>query len=109
MPFINKTLLKEIMKRSKLNNRFLKDWTDENKNSYQLQRNYCVALLCQTKKEYYGNLDEKKVSNNNIFWKKVKPFYSKKIVSREQNYNDRKWLNHFGRQLCCSVFSSREL
>ena len=37
MPFINKTLLKEIMKRSKLNNRFLKDWTDENKNSYQLQ------------------------------------------------------------------------
>ena len=41
---------------------------------------YC---LCQTKKEYYRNLDEKKVSNNKIFWKKVKLFYSKKIVSRE--------------------------
>ena len=41
---------------------------------------YC---LCQTKKEYYRNLDEKKVSNNKIFWKKVKSFYLKKIVSRE--------------------------
>ena len=34
MPFINKTLSKEIMKRTKLRNKFLKDRTEENRNRY---------------------------------------------------------------------------
>ena len=38
MPFINKTLSKEIMKRTKLRNKFLKDRTEENRNRYASQR-----------------------------------------------------------------------
>ena len=50
MPFMNKTLSKEIMKRTKLRNKFLKERTDESKKRYTLQRNHCVSLLKNTKK-----------------------------------------------------------
>ena len=46
MPFINKTL----SKRTKLGNKFLRDRTQENRNRYASQRNYCVSLLKKTKK-----------------------------------------------------------
>ena len=84
MPFMNKTLSKEIMKRTKLRNKFLKERTDESKKRYTLQRNYCVSLLKKTKKNYYDSLNEKDVSDNKTFWKTVKPFLSDKIVSKEQ-------------------------
>ena len=45
MPFINKTISKEIMKRTQLRNKFLKERNDENKRKYASQRNYCVSLL----------------------------------------------------------------
>ena len=38
----------------------------------------------KTKKEYFGNLNEKNVCDNETFWKTVKPFLSDKIVSKEQ-------------------------
>ena len=41
-------------------------------------------LLKKTKKEYFGNLNEKNVCDNKTFWKTVKPFLSDKIVSKEQ-------------------------
>ena len=69
MPFMNKTLSKEIMKRTKLRNKFLKERTDESKKRYTLQRNYCVSLLKKAKKNYYDNLNEKDVSDNKTFWK----------------------------------------
>ena len=47
-------------------------------------RNYCVSLLKKTKKEYFGNLNEKNVCDNKAFWKTKKPFLSDKIVSKEQ-------------------------
>ena len=53
MPFINKTLSKEIMKRTKLRNKFLKDRTEENRSRYASQRNYCVSLLKKTKKRIF--------------------------------------------------------
>ena len=83
MPFINKTLSKEIMNRTKLRNEFSKDRTGENKKIYLLQRNYFFTLA-HNEKEYYGNLDEKKISGNRILGKTVKPFLSDEIVSREQ-------------------------
>ena len=84
MPFINKNLSKEIMKRTKLRNKFLKERTDESKKRYASQRNYCVSLLKMTKKDYYNSFNEKDVNDNRIFWKTVKPFLSNKKVSKEQ-------------------------
>ena len=80
MPFTSK----EIMKKTKLRNKVLKERTDESKKRYTLQRNYWVSLLKKAKKNYYDSLNEKDVSDNKPFWKTVKPFLSDKIVSKDQ-------------------------
>ena len=68
MPFINKTLSEEIMKRTKLRNKFLKD----NRNRYASQRNYCVSLLKKKlKKNNLVILMKKNICDNKTFWKTV--------------------------------------
>ena len=57
---------------------------DENKRKYSKQRNYCVSLLRKTKKNYYNNLNEKKITDNKTFWKTVKPFLLEKPPSDEK-------------------------
>ena len=84
-PFMNKSLSKAIMLRSKFRNIFLKNRTEENRRNYSKQRNLCVALLRKSKREYFGNLDEKKVCDNEKFWSVVKPLLSNKVVSNEKN------------------------
>ena len=51
-PFMNRTLSKELMKRSRLRNKFLKSKSEADKKNYVKQRNYCVPLLRRAKKEY---------------------------------------------------------
>ena len=41
-------------------------------------------MLRKTKKPYYENLDERKVSDNKLFWKTVKPSLSEKFNARER-------------------------
>ena len=83
-PFMNKTLSKAIMQRSKLRNIFLKNRTEENRNNYAKQRNLCVTLLRKNKREFYGNLNEKKLCDNKKFGGVVKPVLSNKVVSNEK-------------------------
>ena len=71
--FMKKDLSKNIMKRSRLRNKYLNNNNEENRKLYAQQRNYCVSLLRKTKKVYYENVDERKVSDNKLFWKTVKP------------------------------------
>ena len=78
---MNKTLSKAIMLRTNLRNKFLKKRSNENKINYVKQRNHCGSLLRKTKREYYSNLDEKKICDNK---KIVKPMLSKKIKSNER-------------------------
>ena len=49
-PFMNKTLSKAVMNRSRLRNKFLKNPTDENRNNYTKYRNYCTGLFRKEKK-----------------------------------------------------------
>ena len=37
------------------------------------QWNYCVSLLRTTKRKYYSRLDEKSITDNDKFWRTVKP------------------------------------
>ena len=71
------------MKRSRLRNEYLKN-NEENRKLHVKQINYCVFLLRKTKKAYYENLDERKVSDNKLFWKTVKPSLSEKFNARER-------------------------
>ena len=77
-PFMNKTLSKAIMNRSRLRNNFLKNPNSNNKAIYNKHRNYCVNLLRKEKKKYYNNLDMKLITDNKMFWKTIKPLFSDK-------------------------------
>ena len=79
--FMNKTLSKAFMHRSKLKNNFNKNPTEENKRLYKKQRNFCVSLLEKEKKKYYNNLDLKIFDDNKTFWQRIKPLFSDKQKS----------------------------
>ena len=83
-PFMNKTLSKVIMQRSKLRNLFLKKRTEENRNNYVKQRNLCVTLLRKSKREFFGSLNETHLCDNKKFWGVVKPLLSNKVVYNER-------------------------
>ena len=70
------------MKQTQLRNIYLKLRTIESKLAYTKQRNYCVTLIRKGKKEYYGNLDVKAITDNKKFWKTVKPLFSDKSKSK---------------------------
>ena len=84
MPFFTKELFKEIVTRSRLRNKYLKNRNEENRAIYVKQRNYCVSLLRKSKKKYYENLDERNLIDNKLFWKTIKPSFSDKIVTRDR-------------------------
>ena len=73
-PFMNKTLSKAFMHRSKLKNLFNKNPTEMNKTNYKRQRNFCVNLLKREKRNYYNNLDIKVLDDNKKILAKHKAF-----------------------------------
>ena len=75
---MTKELRKEIMLQSKLKTKFNKERNHINWCNYKRQRNRCLSILQKTKKEYFNSLNIKEVSDNKLFWKKVKPFFSDK-------------------------------
>ena len=79
-PFMNKDIHKVIMTRTRLRNRFLKEPTQMNRLAYKKQRNYCVSLMRQSKKQYYGSLNVNHITDNKNFWRVVKPNFSNKIL-----------------------------
>ena len=79
MHFMNEALSKELMIRTRIRNKFLKDRREENKKEYSKQRNYCVSLLRKPKSDYFGNLNEKNINDNKTIWKTIKPFLSDKV------------------------------
>ena len=64
------------MKRAQLRNIYLKLRTIESKLAYTKQRYYCVTLVRKGKKEYYGSLDVKDITENEKLWKTGKPLFS---------------------------------
>ena len=53
-PYMNKNLSKEIMKRSRLRNKFLNTGSHLDRKAYNKQRNYVVSLCCQEKKNNFA-------------------------------------------------------
>ena len=81
-PFINKTINKEIMKRSQLRNKFLNTKSDIDRKTYNKQRNLCVSLIRREKKNFFNNINTRDITNNKTFWKTVKPLFTDKIQSK---------------------------
>ena len=79
--FMNKEISKAIMNRTRLRNRFLRTRCIRDKEAYNKQRSYCVSLIWKTKQQYYNNLDHRKVVDNKLFWKYIKPLFSDKSTN----------------------------
>ena len=77
---MNKKLSKEIMKRSRLRNKFLNTTNDIDRKTYNKQRSYVVSYLRNEKNSFYSNLYTKNVTDNRRFWKTVKPLLSEKVT-----------------------------
>ena len=83
VPYMTKALRKAIMKRSKLESKYVKNKTSENLKSYKKQRNFCSKLYKKERKKY-ERLDLNNVTDNKKFWKTVKPFLSDKVTTFPQ-------------------------
>ena len=76
--FMNKTLSKAFMTRSRLRNKFLSRPNSFNENKYKKFRNYCTSLVRKEKKKFYSNLNIELFIDNKKFWKTVRPLFSDK-------------------------------
>ena len=81
---MNKKLSKEIMKRSRLRNKFLNTKSDIDRKAYNKQRNYVVSLLRNEKNNFCSSLDTKVVTDNRTFWKTAKPLLSEQVTKHSK-------------------------
>jgi hypothetical protein len=77
--YITKNLRKEFMTRTRLKNKAWETKLPEDFRKYKDQRNKCVKLNIQAKKNYYHNLNAKSIDNGKKFWKTFKPLLSHKF------------------------------
>ena len=70
-----KSLLKAIIKRSKLKDKFNKERNAKNWSNYKQQRNYCSNLLEESKTHHFNNLNVKDVTENKRFLEDNKTFF----------------------------------
>ena len=75
---MTKTLHKAILKRSKLRNKLNEKRNIENWSEYKRQRKICSNLLKQSKKHHFNSLNVKDTTENEKFWKTIKPFFTEK-------------------------------
>ena len=82
-PFMNKRINKEIMKRSRLRNKFLNTKSDIDRRAYNKQH-ICVTLMRQQKKKFSSKLNTRDVTDNKTFWRKVKPLFTDKVQTKSK-------------------------
>ena len=77
---MTKSLRKAIMRRTKLESKYLKKRTIENETTYKKQKNYCKRLCKKERKNFYSNWELSQITDNKLFWKTIKPFVSHKSI-----------------------------
>ena len=80
---ITKALRKEIMHRSRLRKKCLRERTNETKIAYNKQPNIWVSLLRKTKRDCFANLDTKIMKDCRKFRKTVNNLFSEKSYPKE--------------------------
>ena len=100
---MTKNLRKEIMKQSRIRNKYLKSKSLADRKNYNIQRNFCKEL---PKKKYFNNLNTKKITDNKTFWRTVVPTFSNK-----NSKSDKIILNEEGKTISdekelCRTFST---
>ena len=84
-PHLSKKLRNAIMKRARLRNRANLIRKDLDIQKYKLQRNLVVSMNREAKRDFYRNLDPKKVGKEKDFWRTFKPLLSDKVKNTNTN------------------------
>ena len=71
------------MKRSRLTNNFLNTKNDIDRKAYNEQRNLWVILI-MSEKNFFSNINTSDITDNKIFWKTVKPYFTDKIKAKSK-------------------------
>ena len=66
-PFMNKSVRKTIIVRTKLLNKFRKKNSFINELEYKRQRNFRTTLIKKTKRNFYNKLNVNKITDNKSF------------------------------------------
>ena len=75
---MNKKINNEIIKRSRLRNKFLNKKSVTDREAYNKQRNLSVSLIRREKKNFFRNINKSDTADNKIFSKTMKRFLQKK-------------------------------
>ena len=70
---MSKQLRKTILTRTRLLNKYKKDNSAGNFFAYKRQINFCVKLIRKSKKNFYNNLNVKRITYNKKIWQTIKP------------------------------------
>ena len=65
------------MRRSHLENVYYKNKSEKNFKAYKKQKNFCSRLY-KKRKRFFNYLNPSFVTDNKLFWKTIKPFFSNK-------------------------------
>ena len=71
------------MLHSRLRNKLLKTKTEESKQLYNKQQNFCINFLRKAKRNYFAGLGNRILKDNRKIWKTVKPLFSEKAYQKE--------------------------
>ena len=82
---MSKKLRNAIMKRARLRNRANLTRKDLDIQKHKLQRNLVVSMNREAKRDFYRNLDPKKVGKEKDFWRTFKPLLSDKVKNTNTN------------------------
>ena len=83
-PHMNRTLRKEIMKRSKLRNIYRRSHQPSDLLAYRKQRNLVCKLNRSIRRAYFDSVASNEGKSNHHFWSVCKPFFSDKHTVSEK-------------------------
>ena len=69
VPYMTKILRKGIANRSRLENRYYRDKSDESLRAYKKQKNFCSRLYKKERKKYYTNLDLTNITDKTFLFR----------------------------------------
>ena len=82
--YVFKPLRKAIMRRFHLEKVYYKNKSEKSFKAYKKQKNFCSRLYKNGRKRFFNNLNSPFVTDNKLFWKTLKPFFSNKGNNESQ-------------------------
>ena len=82
--FVTKSLRKAIIVRSRLRNIFLKEKSLESKKAYIKQRNICVSMIEEVKKEHFQKINLSEITDIRKFWKTVGSLFDNRVNTSQK-------------------------